>query len=60
MKQDPRKRMRLVTLPQKRGKEADVRWSRIAGVRSRIASGYYDRAEVRERLLDTLMDELAR
>lgn len=56
--QDPRSRMRLVPAPA--GDDAGVRWSRVAGARARIASGYYDRDEVRDRLLETLLEELSR
>ena len=55
-----RGRIRLVTvtggkLP--RG-EAGVRWSRVKAARARIAAGFYDRADVREKLLDTVLDVL--
>lgn len=35
-----------------------VRWARVNAVRARIAAGYYDRENVRERVLDALLDEL--
>ena len=35
-----------------------VRWSRVKAARARIAAGFYDRADVREQLLDALLDEL--
>jgi hypothetical protein len=38
--------------------EACVRWSRVMATRARIAAGHYDRADVRERLLDAILDEL--
>lgn len=38
--------------------EACVRWSRVRAARARIAAGFYDRADVRERLLDAIQDEL--
>jgi hypothetical protein len=38
--------------------EAGVRWSRVRAARARIASGFYDRADVREQLLDAILDEL--
>jgi hypothetical protein len=50
--------MRLVEAPAAQRQDAGVRWARVEGARARIAAGYYDRTEVRERLLDTLMDEL--
>jgi hypothetical protein len=51
-------RMRLVEVPKRGGRDSGVRWSRVEGARARIASGYYDRDDVRERLLDVLLDEL--
>jgi hypothetical protein len=60
MKKDPRPRMRLVPAPAGETEDAGVRWSRVTGARSRIAAGYYDRVEVRERLLDVLLEELER
>ncbi len=38
--------------------EAGVRWSRVKAARARIAAGFYDRADVREKLLDAILDEL--
>jgi hypothetical protein len=38
--------------------EADVRWSRVRAARARIAAGFYDRADVREKLLDAILAEL--
>ena len=39
--------------------EAGVRWSRVKAARARIAAGFYDRDDVREELLNAIMDELA-
>jgi hypothetical protein len=36
-----------------------VRWSRVMNAQARIASGWYERPEVTERLLDALEQELA-
>ena len=55
-----RRRIRLVTTAagkSSRG-EPGVRWSRVKTARARIAAGFYDRADVREKLLDALLDEL--
>ena len=55
-----RGRIRLVTITggnRPRG-EAGVRWARVKAARARIASGFYDRADVREKLLDAILDEL--
>jgi len=56
-------RVRMELVPEEyrtpRGGEAGgVRWARVNAVRARIAAGYYDRANVRERLLDALIEEL--
>ena len=37
-----------------------VRWSRVMTAQARIAVGYYDREEVKEKVLDALLKELAR
>ncbi|MBI5709967.1 MAG: hypothetical protein HZC42_06630 [Candidatus Eisenbacteria bacterium] len=37
---------------------ARVRWARVETARARIAAGYYDRAEIRERLADAVLEEL--
>ena len=53
-------RIRLVPAPGGQGSrgDADVRWSRVKVARARIASGYYEHGEVREQLLDAILDEL--
>jgi hypothetical protein len=55
-----RGRIRLVTTMGGKcsGGEAGVRWSRVRAARARIAAGFYDRADVREKLLDAILDEL--
>jgi hypothetical protein len=35
-----------------------VRWSRVQSARARIAAEYYDRGEVRDRLVEALLSEL--
>jgi hypothetical protein len=35
-----------------------VRWSRVKAARARIAAGFYDRADVREKLLEAILEEL--
>jgi hypothetical protein len=35
-----------------------VRWSKVKTARARIAADYYERGEVKDRVLDALMDEL--
>ena len=37
-----------------------IRWSRVMSAQTRIATGYYDREDVREFLVDTVLEELAR
>ena len=55
-----RNRMRLVPDAGRTGSRADagVRRARVKAARARIAAGFYDRAEVREKLLDAILDEL--
>jgi hypothetical protein len=55
-----RRRIRLVPPRSERRSrgEAGVRWSRVRAARARIAAGFYDRADVREKLLDVILDEL--
>ena len=53
-------RIRLVAIPggkRSRG-EAGVRWSRVEAARARIAAGFYDRVDVREQLLDAILEEV--
>jgi hypothetical protein len=55
-----RGRIRLMTITGgecSRG-EVGVRWSRVKAASARIAAGFYDRAGVREKLLDAILDEL--
>ena len=35
-----------------------VRWQRVEGARARIAAEFYDRVEVRDRLVEALLSEL--
>ncbi len=35
-----------------------VRWERVRSARARIDAGYYDRPEVRERVLTAVLDEI--
>lgn len=37
-----------------------VRWDRVWRAQARIASGYYDRPDVRERVVDAMLAELSR
>lgn len=37
-----------------------VRWSRVLAAQARIASDYYDREDVRELLVDAVLEELSR
>lgn len=36
-----------------------IRWSRVATAQARIAADFYQRRDVRDRLIDALMDELS-
>lgn len=38
----------------------EIRASRVRDARARIAAGYYDRVEVREKLVDAVIEELNR
>ena len=38
--------------------ETPVRWARVREARSRITAGYYDRPDVRERVLAAVLDEI--
>ena len=40
------------------GRDATVRWERVRSARARISTGYYDRPEVRERVLTAVLDEI--
>jgi len=55
--------LRLVTpegvgaaIPARQG--ATIRWSKVRTAQARIAAGFYDRDEVREDVMDALLDEL--
>lgn len=63
MERGSQRRGRLELVPEeyrtpRREDSGGVRWARVNAVRARIAAGYYDRANVRDRLLDALLDEL--
>ena len=48
-------------IPLRPGHAAEsIRWSRVSTAQARIASGYYDRLDVQDRLADALVDELKR
>ena len=55
-------RARIQLVPAAGGKRsrgaAGVRWSRVKAARARIAAGFYDRDDVREKLLNAILDEL--
>jgi hypothetical protein len=42
------------------GADRSVRWSRILSARARIEAGYYELDDVRESIVDALLQELAR
>ncbi len=37
-----------------------IRWPQVANARARVAAGFYDRDDVRSRLVDALLEELRR
>jgi hypothetical protein len=55
-----RGRIRLVTLTGRKSPRGEdgVRGPRVKAARARIAAGFYDRADVREKLLDAILDAL--
>jgi len=56
---NPGARIVPLPLPHAAGGES-IRWSRVSTAQARIASGYYDRQDVQDRLADALVDELTR
>ena len=38
--------------------DASVRWERVRSARTRISAGYYDRPDVRDRVLTAVLDEI--
>jgi hypothetical protein len=59
MKKRSQPRVRLVPSAGGKPDDAGVRWSRVGRARERIAAGYYDREDVRERLLEAIVRELS-
>ncbi|HET7226848.1 MAG TPA: hypothetical protein VFK69_14165 [Candidatus Eisenbacteria bacterium] len=47
-------------IPIESARSRDLRWSRIAAARARIAAGWYERDEVQSRLADAVLEELNR
>jgi hypothetical protein len=39
---------------------ASIRWSKVMTAQARIATGYYDRKDVKEMVLEAVLKELAR
>ena len=56
-RKDDRQAARIIPL---NAESRVVRWAKVAAVQTRIASGHYDRPEVRERLIDEVLRELRR
>ena len=38
----------------------DIRWSKVMTAQARMATGYYDRKDVKEMVLEAVLKELAR
>lgn len=38
--------------------DSGVRWDQVRTVRARISAGYYDRPEIRDRVLTAVLDDL--
>ena len=55
------RRPRLSVVPSPDDKRADtVRWSKVIAARARIAAGHYDRKDVKDRLIESVLRELDR
>ena len=55
----PRAPRRATIIPIERlRRDAGVRWSRVRAAKARIAAGFYDREDVRDRLADAVYEEL--
>jgi len=53
--------LRLVTgngVPVATSPGDSIRWSKVRTAQARIAAGYYDREEVREKVLEAVLDVL--
>ena len=44
----------------KPGDSSRVRWNRVLTAQARVATGYYQRADVRDCLVDAILQELGR
>lgn len=53
-------RLRLVVPPATSAIPEPIRWSRIRTARARVAAGYYDRADVLDRLAQAVLEEIER
>jgi len=51
---------RAARAPRFSAAEVSLRWSRILSAQARIAAGYYELAEVRESVVDALLEEIDR
>jgi hypothetical protein len=56
-----RERLRLVAAGNAKRSRSDagVRWTRVRAARARIATRFYDREDVRARLMDAILEELS-
>jgi len=56
-----RPRLSLVPTPSAAERRVDsIRWSKVIAVRARISAGHYDRDDVKERLVASVLRELDR
>jgi hypothetical protein len=53
-----RPRLELVVTPSAAPGPEPIRWSRVRTARARVAAGYYDRADVMERLATAVLAEI--
>lgn len=51
-------RLRVVKGGRAGERDASVRWDRVRNARARIATGYYDQPDVRDRVLTAVLDEI--
>lgn len=54
-----RPRLSLVTSPGEKRSDT-IRWSKVIAARARIAAGHYDREDVKDRLIESMLRALDR
>jgi hypothetical protein len=51
-------KLRVVKGGRSSERDTSIRWDRVRNARARITAGYYDRPDVRERVLAAVLDEI--